>query len=301
MKKKIAYCVLLFLILFILRLIDFSFLWKSLSSDLMGEMLSSLEYINQTTDSKLGNKENPKKSPEIYFEEIGMTILAPEKIFRNRIDSRSEDVVVLSYFDPFRPLTYMIYNKNDSIFLGSGCCITELSKGVNEMTIYKFELAHFRNTEKNKWFVYSVLNNLTFVNETKITDSSMTFNSHHLTIEREWSNLFFTMYTYLPLILIIILSVIINRALLLTLIYYFEMILLFGYKKILCNSQLWLYDFLGLDPQSNILSFVLAYVISVLLVMGIYYKLKQRKLRNFSLKEKWLVVFFLTLPLFLRF
>ncbi len=301
MKKKIVYWVLLFLILIVLRLIDFSFLWKSLSSDLIEEMLASPEYINQTTDSKLGKKENSKKSPEIYFEEIGLTILAPERIFRDRIDSRDEDIVVLSYFDAVRPLTYLIYNKNDSIFLGRDCYIKGLSKGVNEMTIYKFELAHFRNTEENKWFVYSVLNNLTFVNETKITDSSMTFNSHHLTIEREWSNLFFTMYTYLPLILIIIISFTINRALLLTLIYYFEMIILFGYKKILCNSQFWLYDFLGLDPQSNILSFVLAYVISVLLVIGIYYKLKQRKLRDFSLKEKWLVVFFLTLPLFLRF
>jgi len=169
---------------------------------------------------------------------------------------------------------------------------------LTESFIFKSEHATIINKERKEVIFLPVLGDMIARKDTK---SGLGFVLGHGTIENSEKILF--LYFYVPFFLIILLSIKVDCSLFISLIYYFEMTFLFLFKHFFIRSHSFLSELLGVKSLSSYLSYIQLFVIVLLFLYGIYSKFKKKNTKSPQTKAimRIIVIFFLLLPILLRF
>jgi hypothetical protein len=285
-KKKIVKIILicLFLLLFT-RFFDFYFFWN----------IGNGYFLNKDSLS----------SKKVLFIKGGFYSKNKAKNELKKKLNEDSKIVFISYFTFFSPFKLLVYSKEenkaiDLPYIGGAF----LEKGFNEITIYKPELVKIKNEKKVFYYVHPVVGNI-FSNMYVhgLFSKSSTFSR----IELDWGNediIFqYFLYFYFPLLLILVFYFLFKKRILFSFLYYIEMIILFDLSSFIQGAFL-IFDKMNLFISiRNFSGYIGAAFFIVLMLVSILLIKKGKTFFKSGLSdiEKLLIIYFISLPIFLRF
>jgi len=304
--RNMLYCTLALLaILFITRLIDFS-------------ILNSL--VNSEHYHLLNNDDYQKENDDLYYLSIGFSFHNEAMKKLNAISKMDKKkIFIVNFFDLLSPARYLILNKEEKgrislPWLGPGKeRKIELVKGITEVNLYKFDYMSIKSKKKRKGTVIATIGSfLSDIIDLDLGDEKnlekekrapfrLNFEekTNYLKFSRYIKSIYL-IYFYFPLILILILLQ--KFKIHLAFLYFITMSLLTGGYFIEFGPTLGLNE---LQYKSNIITTAIPLLIFVL--YGIFFikqilkGMIQWKKENLSINEKIIILYFLLLPIFLRF
>jgi len=305
MKKKMIYFFLLFLVLFLTRLMDISILHS------LGEkedfFLSFMDNIDYSRDT------------DIYNENIGFSSYeSAEKELLKKVEEEEDDrVIVLSYFDFICPTRYLIFNKDKKRRVTFPWVSIEAEQGLTEISLYKFEYITIKTNTKAYGFFYPVVGfpyDMLYEKKTKIpgeeddkgADFDLNFNSFHPPTFYFENSLYireiYFFYFFPPLLIILLLLR--KHKIHLAYLYFIFMPFLFNPKYFMFFApSLGLTDPIGGKPLiiQSIIPFIITILFGVFFIRNIKNGIKAVREKTLKLEEKFITLYFLLLPFFLRF
>lgn len=228
-----------------------------------------------------------------------LTGLQPKKTF------------IACYYDMSHPLVFLI-NKNDNVLFNDlGPLFINLKPGLTEITFYRFDFLKMKQNEtiKIKYFGHSILKS-TFKNISKILikdlnkDKKISQKISYVAKRLERSKYLripYFLYFYIPLVLILLLSSQFSHASFVGFFYYIEAFILFDVKAFFAIGPFfWITKLINIKISSTsawIVSITLIAAFSVLVIKG----LLNLKNVEYNSWEKFFILFFILLPISLRF
>ncbi len=305
MKKKIIYFFLLFLLLFLTRLLDISIIHS------LGEkedfFLSFMDNINYS------------RSRDIYNGNIGFSSYenAKKELLKKAEEEEDDRVIVLSYYDFICPTRYLIFNKDKKRLVTFPWVSIEAEQGLTEINLYKFEYIRIKtNNNAYGFFAPIVGTPYTMLYEKKMkipddeddksTNLGLTFNDPHPPSFYFENSLYirevYFFYFFPPLLVILLLLR--KYKIHLAYLYFVFMPFLFNPKYfMLFAPSLGLADPIGGKPIiiQLILPLIITILFGVLFIKSIKLGIKSMREKTLKLEEKFITLYFLLLPFFLRF
>jgi hypothetical protein len=286
--------------LFVSRFVDFSILFS----------LGNREhhFLNLTTFYQ-------RNSDSIYYKNIGFSSHENAKeILSTRAQKEKKDIIIICFYDFICPIRYLIYNKDTKAEVHLPWIKKTLDTGLTEINIYKFE--YFQVIEKNKtegffnpvigapWqFLYKIEKEY---HKALYSDKlqSGEFNAcidYFAYGDSIFIKEIYIFYLYLPLVGILILSRKYNIHL--AYLYFFLLLVLFAPKFLIGYAPgLGLIDGVNEIPIIKIVFPVIITVyFGIFFIRNIRVGIKFLKEKRLDFKEKIIILYFLLLPLLLRF
>ncbi len=238
------------------------------------------------------------------------------------VDSQIREFTVVSYYDFFHTAVFLIHSRSKNPLVNVGIMNVLPGKGFVDYFFHPTEILELRSNETKQQAVYygsAIFPSLywdiaerisgTEVGEeagAKSTPISFIINRVE---DSDYLKIPYYVYFYLPLLLILILTAFYGKPFCISFFYYVGLFLLFDFRRVLFTIPFsWLINLLGLN-----ISPTMAAVISVAWVIlfffgglsGVVYVINKKR-ENFdniqlTIWGKGLIVFFILLPLFLRF
>lgn len=302
-KQKVFYIMILFILLFVTRHIDFT-------------ILSSLGNAEHFHLNKLANYQS--NHSEIYYTAIGFSYYesAKEKLLL-LVEQRKEKIIVLNFFDLLCPTRYLIFNRGDNEIVSIPWTWSgnrngiEACRGITEINLFKFDyISIISNCTKKGYFLPIIGSFIPFLidmyeveknaKDKNTFDLSFNIKTHYFD-----SSIFikqiYLFYFYFPLVIIMILLRKYNIHLSF---YYFIIMPMLSTPKYFMFYAPSL-SLLELDYEISISLIIIVLIITIsfgiFFIKNIRHGLKMIKEKKLELKEKFIILFFLLLPLFLRF
>jgi hypothetical protein len=251
------------------------------------------------------------------------------EILLKEISDRPEKIIVVNYFNFINPCIFLIHNGNTDKSLHLGYIGLRVTKGITIVRIFKFDFIQIITREKIENLIEPVLDSV-FTRVLFLLPSQLYFEVPNKNEKGElytplgpieiWEyNLYFSKYLknvyvfyfYFPLISILLLSIFYSKKLMISFLYFFEMPVLFSPKLFFSSISLpfayFLDKFLNIkDPTtlknlSSIVGVLLFLIFYSIFLKRIFDGLKLVKKEETILKEKFIILFFLLFPIFLRF
>ncbi|NIM18454.1 MAG: hypothetical protein GTO45_41270 [Candidatus Aminicenantes bacterium] len=227
-----------------------------------------------------------------------------EKKCREFAQKRPGDntIHVAAYFNLLHPGIFLIQNNNGNSFVDLGRIIVTTAPGFSTFTLYLSDFIEKRYNHKvaRKHLGTSLLLSTLLPHKQQDPGNRITFilkPSEKL----KYLDIPYLLYFYLPLVLILIFSHMYSRAVFLSFFYYSFLFLLFDFRAVLFTVPFnWVMESFDLVPSGLVETWgaiVVALLFTLLGIIGIFSWKKQQNI----FKERLIVLFFLLLPLFLRF
>lgn len=252
------------------------------------------------TDLELTHK-SPDKKAKYTSLYLSSHEKAKEKCLELYQRYPAANVTVASYFNLLHPGVFLVHNKAKHATVDLGRMVIPLDPGLFTFRIHLTDIIEkqWNQTVKQTRFTPSIL--LTFFIKEDPADSkdiSFILKSAEKT---EYLDIPYLIYFYLPLVLILIFSSFYSRAVFTSFFFYTGLFLLFDFKTVLFQAPFnWLFQLFNVKDITPVEG-VGAVVVAVLFtLLGIYGLLNWKNRRNIF-KEKLIVLFFILLPIFLRF
>ncbi len=220
------------------------------------------------------------------------------------------ETVVIGYHDFFRPVRFLIRGGRSMSFVDVGPALVAVGPGISAVTLYPSDIvcigaggsiraAYFGDSPLAPVF-HRLARSLENRPESAKPPKPISFllkppeASPFLRIPP-------LIYFFLPGVLILLLAAFLSRAMFCAFFYYLELFLLFSGKKALVSIPFfWLFRSQRLEP-SDLWTWGIAVLLLLLFAAGgTVGLLDWKKIERGSL-EKWIILFFLLLPLALRF
>lgn len=305
--KIIKYIFILLVFLLITRFLDMCILWN----------LAREEYKYIATHYPAFIK--AKEDPYIIFLGNSRYEKALE-LLMSEIKTKRHESYAISYFDFAHPFVFIVYNKIDSKtipmpWLGQ----VEVSKGFNEIYVYKFDLVRIiRESYRLEIIIIPILGSLPTYKLITMPPRSYGNNKggfkfyieipeFYLNYSRYLKNIY-TFYFYFPLVLILLFSLLYTKKIFFSFLYFIEMLLLFHpglfLSSIFLPFRYFLSKIFGGVAFIEILQVIA--IISVGIIYCLFLKFifsgsKMIKNQGLDLKEKFIILYFLILPIIFRF
>lgn len=209
---------------------------------------------------------------------------------------------VAAYFNLLHPGVFLIQNNNGNSFVDLGRIIVTAAPGLSTFTLYVSDfIEKHRNHKKTKKHLgTSLLLSSLLPLKTQDTGNRITFILKPPE-KLKYLNIPYLLYFYLPLVLILIFSHMYSRAVFLSFFYYLFLFLLFDFRAVLFTVPFnWVMESFDLVPSGLIETWGAMVVTLLFTLLGIIGIFSWKNRRNIY-KERLIVLFFLLLPLFLRF
>ncbi len=250
------------------------------------------------------------RSPEYTF--IGFSPFHQEEMAAaRRLPNAAPEGRIYAYFDLFHPAGFMVWNNGAAgDFFDLGPVLVALPAGASRVAFFPAAVLLLRQGEKTvaKNFGGSILGSF-WVRSVNEKNGGMGGGvglfpgSYVLKPARESPSLRipYLVYFYLPLALIVILIATSGAGMATAFFYYSGMFFLFDFEKLFVAIPLdWLFNVLGIglpDPWVK----VLAVALMLFFLSAAMYGLLSWRSREMAPGAKWIVLFFLLLPLALFF
>ncbi len=211
------------------------------------------------------------------------------------------NVIVVSYFNLFHPGVFLVHNKAKNSTVDLGRMVIPLGPGLFTFRIHLTDIIEKQWNQTLQWrrFTSSIL--LTFfIKEDRAANKNLSYilksveNTAYLDIP-------YLIYFYLPLVLILIFSSIYSPAVFTSFFYYPGLFLLFDFKTVLFRVPFrWLMQLFNITDTTPVEGIGAVVVAVLFTLLGIYGLFNWKKRRDIF-KERLIVLFFILLPIFLRF
>jgi hypothetical protein len=249
------------------------------------------------------------RTPEYTF--LGFSPLNREKIAAaRRLPNASPSGRVFAFFDWVHPAVFLVWNNAaGEEFFDLGPLLAAVPAGASRISLLSAGIFLLRRGDKTvaKNYGGSLLGDvwarsLSEKNGAKDGGNGGMPGSFVVKPEQGTSSRFpYLAYFYLPLALIVILIATSGTAMAAAFFYYAGMFFLFDFQKLFVTVPLaWLFNALGVeiaDPLVKVLAATLALFFLAFAVYGLWHW----KNREMPAASKWIVWFFILLPLFLFF
>ncbi|MCP5104737.1 MAG: hypothetical protein GY950_15235 [bacterium] len=278
-------------------------------------MLTVFRFINLTISwnmTRLELKSNPlTRTNSFHFLGLSGNDTAQKKL-QNMLDLQIREVTVVSYFDLFHPAVFLMHSRSKKPIVNVGIMSVYPEKGFTGVYFHPTEILETRRKETGSQAVYfgnSLFPALYKVLANRLSDNGGGGGIAFIMPPIEDANYLKIPYYaafFLPLMAILILAAYYGRIFYISFFYYLGLFLLFDFKKALFTVPFsWLIDLLGLNISPAISAIISAALVSIFVLggfIGIFHNRKQELGASpLTLWGKGLILFFLLLPIFLRF
>jgi hypothetical protein len=268
-------------------------------------LLVVFRFLNLTMWWVATHLEITNKPPDKLVKYSSLLLSSHERAKENCLELSQSypaaNVIVVSYFNLFHPGVFLVHNKAKHSTVDLGRMVIPLGPGLFTFRIHLTDIIEKQWNQTVQWrhFTSSIL--LTFfIKEDRAANKNLSYilksveNTTYLDIP-------YLIYFYLPLVLILILSSIYSPALFTSFFYYPGLFLLFDFKTVLFRVPFnWLTRLFNIKDTTAV-DGIGAVVVAVLFtLLGIYGLIKWKNRRDIF-KERLFVLFFILLPIFLRF
>lgn len=297
MKKKIIYISILVVVLLLSRLIDFS----------VYSVLAKEENINYYRETK------------IYYEYIGLSNYETAKsILLEKNREEEKRFIVISFYDLLHPLRFLVFNKGKkySIALFPDFNV-RFETGLTEISYFKSNRVRIKNGKDIHWKYSTVLcsfYHFIFKKTKSNSDGILHFYipnrfEMYTLINEPWLKKIYIFYFYIPLILILVFYRKYNIKL--AFLYFLVMPLLFFFNHFMFDSIFFNFFDDRFSPSIFEESPIMIQIISVGIFLAFWYLILKniisgiidiiKKRNKTDLKEKLIIIYFILLPILLRF
>lgn len=240
-----------------------------------------------------------------------------EKAHKKLLDfskTHIKDKAVVSYFDLVHPTVFIINNRGTKSFVNIGLMNIYPGPGITILFFHPTEIIETRRENaavKASYYGTSLFPVFFNTLAKKISKGEegrgISFILNPIE-DAKYLKIPYMIYFFLPLLVIFVLGANFRRFYI-SFFYYLGLFLLFDFKKVFFIAPFsWLTNLLGLDVSHTAAAIISALILTVFLVggfWGIFYKSKRepREAAGFylTLWGRGLIIFFLLLPLVLRF
>jgi hypothetical protein len=209
---------------------------------------------------------------------------------------------VASYFNLLHPCVFVIHNNNRNSFVDLGRIIVTAAPGLSTFTLYMSDFIEksWNHKKAKRHLGTSLLLSALLPLKKQDAGNRITFILKPPE-KLKYLDIPYHLYFYLPLVLILIFSHLYSRAVFLSFFYYLFLFLLFDFRAVLFTVPFnWVMELFDLVPSGLMETWgamVVALLFTLLGIIGIFSWKNKRNI----FKERLIVLFFLLLPLFLRF
>jgi len=289
-KNIFLVLIIVFISLFVIRFFNLTLIWHLNKLELKSiQQKGSQNYIF----SGLGNFEKAKKR------------------LLNYSDTHSREVSVVSFYNFSYPAIFLINNKGSKTFVDLGQLVVFIGSGLTSVYVLPADIIirKWNETIQSKFFGDSLVSFLFNIISRHLSTGSkqklklgprISFVLKSLEKSR-YLKIAYLLYFYLPLVLIFYFSSLYGKALYSAFFYYIGLFILFDFKKIFVTLPFFWFNNLINGEWSEILIFIVAIVLMVLFLSGGIIGLISWRMKDINFKVKPLTLFFLLLPIFLRF
>ncbi|MDQ1352025.1 MAG: hypothetical protein QG657_2331 [Acidobacteriota bacterium] len=238
------------------------------------------------------------------------------------VNSQIREFTVVSYYDLFHSAVFLIHSRSKSPLVNVGIMSVLPGKGFFAYFFHPTEILEFRASESNRQAIYyssAIFSSIYWNIARRLSgqqvgeeagDSAQPISFIINRVEdADYLKIPYYVYFYFPLLLILILTAFYGKPFCISFFYYLGLFLLFDFRRVLFTIPFsWLITLLGLNISPTMtavisVGFAILFIIGGL--SGVVYVINKRKenLGNIQLTiwGKGLIVFFILLPVFLRF
>lgn len=291
-KKKKSFLVLMvsLLILIVIRFLNFSFIWQM---------------------TKLELKSNPLvESKNYFFMGLSSYEQARQRLLKYS-DTRARSLAVVSYYTFLNPTVFLISNSGPNTFVELGRLAVLVESGLTWVKLLPQDMIKIQrgDTLQVKFFGTALLSFLLDSSGTEhsldskvqvMSGKSISYVDNLLESTR-FLKTPFMVYFYLPLFLILWLSILYGKGFYLGFLYYFGLFLFFDFKKTLFVIPFfWLFELLGIEISgwfSILMGIGITLIFLILTAVGVIH---WKNFKKSFWSKLWLLVF-IFLPVCLRF
>jgi hypothetical protein len=290
--KKVKICFLILFCLLITRFLDLSLIWN-------------LNRLDSSHFSRLNS------SSKFFIKFIGFSSKSKaEKYLEQICREKSNQIMMVNYFDYISPSIYLIKNRGEADKFFSPLNLVSIEPGNTQLKYYKFDVMQKSFNGKSSHaivcFYGSIFSYFVSDNNNKMIANNLTpdlsFLSHYL-------GKITIVYFFLPLLIISLLGFFWSKKYFVCFYYYPIMILLFSTPLFIWNplGLLNLFEFELYEINLTMLRIlhIFAVLVNLLIYFYIVYMIRIGH-KNFNFKnstniEKTILLYFLLLPFILRF
>jgi len=253
-----------------------------------------------TTRLELADKP-PDKQVKYTFLQLSSHGKAEEKCRELSQKSPAASVTVVSYFNLLNPGVFLVHNKAKFAAVDLGRMVIPLSPGLFTFRIRLTDIIEKQQDQTLQWTRFSPSILLTFfIKEDPAANKDISYILKPVG-KTGYLHIPYLVYFYLPLVLILIFSSVYTRAVFTSFFYYAGLFLLFDYKNVLFRVPLrWLTQLVNITDTTPIEGIGAAAAAALFTLLGIYGLFNWKHSRDIF-KERSIALFFILLPIFLRF
>ena len=282
--KKISACFGVLLALTIIRLVDFMFLWNDLQPVVVADLLNE------------DSAEGQEQVLDYLCVDLGFSkYKSARKVLLENAERNKRQVTLVGYYNLLHPAVILIHNKGKEVSFSNQSLLKTLKPGITEFWISKFEMADLVEMDDKSSLIYAVLGDST----SHIRKDGRMYEMLYLSVTRSYSSFFFSIYFYVPFLILLIIMWIRPPSVLLGCFYFFEMGLFHGPKAMFWESNMFWGSIMGDLFKASIAPVLMISLVMLLLLYGCYHKFVKNKKVKLQLIDKAIILFFLLLPLFL--
>ena len=268
-------------------------------------LLVVFRFLNLTMWWYTTHLEITNKPPDKLVKYTSFLLSSHEKAKENCLELSQRypaaNVIVVSYFNLLHPAVFLVHNKAKNSTVDLGRMVIPLGPGLFTFRIYLMDIIEKQKDQTVQWrrFTSSIL--LTFlIKEDAAANKDLSYilksveNTAYLDIP-------YLIYFCLPLVLILIFSSVYSPAVLTSFFFYPGLFLLFDFKTVLFRVPFrWLMQLFNITDTTPVEGIGAVVVTVLFTLLGIYGLFNWKKRRDIF-KERLIVLFFILLPIFLRF
>ena len=283
-QKKISAYFGVLIALIIIRFVDFTFLWNDLRPVAVADLLNK--------DTAEG-----KEQLRSYFcADLGFSqYKSARKALLENAERNKHQVTLVDYYNLLHPTVILIHNKGKEVSFSNQSLIKTLKPGITEFWISKFETAVIVEMDDKSSLIYAVLGDST----SHLRNDGRMYEMLYLSVTRSYSSLFFSIYFYIPFLILLIIMWIRPPSVLIASLYFFEMSLFHGPKAVFWESNVFWGSVVGDFFKDSIAPVLMISLVLLLFLYGCYHKFVKNRKVKLQLIDKSILLFFLLLPLFL--
>lgn len=268
-------------------------------------LLVVFRFINLTMWWFMTHLELTSKPPDKQVRYTSLHLSSHEKAKEKCLELSQRypavNVTVVSYFNLLHPGVFLVHNKAKYAAVDLGRMVIPLGPGLFTFRMHLTDIIEkqWNQTVKQTRFTTSILLSL-FIKEDPAASKDISFILKPIE-KAGYLDIPYLIYFYLPLVLILIFSSFYSRAVFTSFFYYSGLFLLFDFKTVLFRVPFsWLtqlFNIKDITPVEGVGAVVVAVLFTLLGIYGLFNWKKRRDI----FKEKLMVLFFILLPIFLRF
>ena len=253
-----------------------------------------------TTQLELTNKP-PDKQVRYLSLLLSSHEKAKEKCLELSQKYPAANVIVVSYFNLLHPAVFLVHNKAKYAAVELGRMVIPLGPGLFTFRMHLTDIIEKQRDQTLQWtrFTPSILLAF-FIKEDPAAKKDLSFIMKSVETTG-YLDIPYLIYFCLPLVLILIFSSVYSRAVFTSFFFYTGLFLLFDFKTVLFRVPFrWLMQLFNITDTTSI-EVIGAVIVAVLFTLLGVYGLFNWKYRRDIFKERLIVLFFILLPIFLRF